>query len=96
MNRQLRAFNEFVRRDNAEHAAAIEAGTRQPLKPSSPEFIEKASGIKRRYVVDKSGVLDPARMCPNLPERPDDQLSIQAELAVKSIERALVAGVVCG
>ena len=26
------AFNEFVRRDNARNAAAIEAGTREPLK----------------------------------------------------------------
>jgi beta-ketodecanoyl-[acyl-carrier-protein] synthase len=99
------AFNEFVRRENAKHAAAIEAGTMQPLKPSSPEFIEKASGIKRRYIVDKTGVLDPERMCPNVPARPDDQISVQAEFAVKAIERALAAAgrvgedvdmVVCG
>ncbi|MBA3500460.1 MAG: beta-ketoacyl-ACP synthase III [Deltaproteobacteria bacterium] len=99
------AFNEFVRRENDKNAAAIAAGTMQPLKPSSPEFIEKASGIKRRYIMDKSGVLDPDRMCPNIPARPDDQISVQAEFAVKSIERALVAAgrvgedvdlVVCG
>lgn len=99
------AFNEYVRRENAKHAAEIAAGTRQPLKESSPEFIVKASGIQRRYVIDKTGVLDPERMCPNVPARPDDQLSVQAELGVKAIERALAAAgkvgedvdlVVCG
>ena len=33
------AFNEFVRRDNAKHADAIAAGTREALRESSPEFI---------------------------------------------------------
>src|SRR5688572_6016004 len=75
------AFNEFVRRENAKNAGAIEAGTMQPLKESSVEFVEKASGIKQRYIVDKTGVLDPDRMCPNIPARPDDQLSVQAEFA---------------
>jgi beta-ketodecanoyl-[acyl-carrier-protein] synthase len=99
------AFNEFVRRDNAKHAAEIAAGTKQPLKESSPEFIEKASGIKRRYIVDKTGVLDPERMCPNVPARADDEISVQAEFAVNAIEKALAAAgragedvdlVVCG
>lgn len=85
------AFNAFVRLDNARHAAAIAAGTREPLKESSPEFIVKASGIERRYVQDKVGLLDPTRMCPNIPDRAEDQLSVQAEYAVKAAERALAA-----
>jgi beta-ketodecanoyl-[acyl-carrier-protein] synthase len=92
------AFNEYVRRANA-------AGANPPLKESSSEFIEKASGIKRRYIVDKTGVLDPERMCPNVPERADDQLCVQAEFGVNAIQRALAAAgrvgedvdlVVCG
>jgi 3-oxoacyl-[acyl-carrier-protein] synthase III len=87
------AFNEFVRRENAKHAAEIAAGTRQPLKTSSPEFIIKASGIIRRSVHDKTGLLDPERMCPNIPERPEDQLSVQAEYSVNAAKQALaVAG----
>jgi len=87
------AFNEFVRRDNAKHADEITAGTREALKESSPEFIEKASGIKARYVEDKTGLTDPERMCPNIPDRPEDQLSCQAEYAVNAAKRALaVAG----
>ncbi|MFN0251809.1 MAG: beta-ketoacyl-ACP synthase III [Kofleriaceae bacterium] len=87
------AFNEFVRRDNAKHADAIAAGTREALKESSPEFIVKASGIERRYVHDKSGLVDPDRMCPNIPDRPADQISVQAEYALHAAKRALtVAG----
>jgi beta-ketodecanoyl-[acyl-carrier-protein] synthase len=83
------AFNEFVRRDNAKNAAAIAAGTRESLKESTPEFVVKASGILRRYVEDKTGLTDPERMCPNIPDRPEDQLSIQAEYAVNAAKVAL-------
>jgi beta-ketodecanoyl-[acyl-carrier-protein] synthase len=77
------AFNEFVRRENAKHP------DREPLKESSSEFIVKASGIKNRYVQDKTGLLDPDRMCPNIPDRPETELSIQAEYAVNAAKRAL-------
>lgn len=83
------AFNEFVRRDNAKHADAIAAGTREALKESSPEFIEKASGILRRYVHDKTGLMDPDRMCPNIKDRPEEELSVQAEYAVNAAKIAL-------
>src|SRR5574343_787783 len=78
----VEAFNAYVDRYNAEHAAEIEAGTLTALAHSSVEFIEKASGIKQRYVMEKSGILDPTRMYPRLQERPDDQLSLMGELAV--------------
>ncbi len=61
------------------------------LTPSSVEFIEKASGIKSRFVMDKSGILDPAVMRPIIPERPNDELSILAEMAVEAAEEALAA-----
>jgi len=83
------AFNEFVRRDNAKHADEIAAGKRQALKESSSEFVFKASGIKNRYVQDKTGLLDPDRMCPNIPDRPEEALSVQAEYAVNAAKRAL-------
>jgi len=83
------AFNEFVRRDNAKHADEIAAGSREPLKESSSEFIVKASGIKQRYVADKTGLTDPERMCPNLPDRPEEALSYQAEYSVNAAKLAL-------
>lgn len=85
------SFNEYVRRYNKAHADAIGAGTMQPLAESSVEFIFKASGIKSRYVMDKTGVLDPEVMCPRIPERPNDQLSVLAEIAVHAARDALKA-----
>jgi beta-ketodecanoyl-[acyl-carrier-protein] synthase len=58
---------------------------------SSVEFIEKASGIKQRYVLDKDGVLDPTRMYPRFAERPDGELSLMAEIASDAARRALAA-----
>jgi beta-ketodecanoyl-[acyl-carrier-protein] synthase len=85
----IEAFNAYVKRFNAEHADAIGAGGMEPLQASSVEFVEKASGIKSRYVVDKAGILDPARMRPLIPERSNEQLSALAEMAVKAAEQAL-------
>jgi beta-ketodecanoyl-[acyl-carrier-protein] synthase len=83
------AFNAFVKLENAKHADEIAAGKREPLKESSPEFIVKASGIIKRYVEDKTGLLDPERMCPNIKDRPETELSIQAEYAVNAAKIAL-------
>lgn len=83
------AFNEYVRRYNAKNADAIARGELTALSDSSAEFIEKASGIKSRHVINKSGVLDPDRMYPYIPERPNDQIGIQAEIAITAIEQAL-------
>ena len=85
----VEAFNAYVERFNAENAAAIAAGALEPLQPSSPEFIEKASGVKSRYVVDKAGILDPARMRPRIAERSNDEISLLAEIAVKAAEAAI-------
>lgn len=83
------SFNRYVEAHNAEHADAIAAGTHAALAPSSVEFIEKASGIKARHVVDKAGVLDIAVMRPRDLERPDDQLAILAEIGVAAARDAL-------
>jgi beta-ketodecanoyl-[acyl-carrier-protein] synthase len=83
------SFNAWVDRWNAEHRHEIEAGKAEPKHHSSVEFIEKASGIKSRFVVEKSGVIDPAVMRPHVPERPNDQISILAEIAVNAAKEAL-------
>ncbi|POZ62841.1 beta-ketoacyl-ACP synthase III [Chromobacterium alticapitis] len=85
----VEAFNAFVRGHNVAHAAEIAAGAREPLAESSAEFIERASGIKQRFLMDKAGVLDPARMKPSLPERANEALSLQAEMAVAAARQAL-------
>ncbi|MDE2402727.1 MAG: beta-ketoacyl-ACP synthase III [Burkholderiales bacterium] len=83
------SFNTYIDQENAKHADAIAAGERPALAHSSVEFIEKASGIKQRYVMDKSGVLDPKRMFPRLTPRGDDELSLMAEIAVHASRQAL-------
>lgn len=83
------SFNAYVEAHNQEHAAAIAAGTHEALQPSSAEFILKASGIQSRFLMDREGVLDPARMCPRLPERPNEEISVQAEMAVSAAREAL-------
>jgi len=87
------SFNRYVALQNEQHSAEIAAGTREPLQNSSIEFIEKASGIKSRYVMDKSGVLDAYRMYPRLADRPDEEQSIQCEMAIIAAREAMtVAG----
>jgi beta-ketodecanoyl-[acyl-carrier-protein] synthase len=85
----VETFNAYVERFNAANAGAIAAGEIAALTPSSVEFIEKASGIKSRYVVDKSGLVDPELMRPNIPERSNDELSVLAEMAVEAAKDAI-------
>lgn len=85
------AFNAWVDAENEQHAEAIARGEREPLAHSSSEFIEKASGIKSRYVLDASGILDPTRLRPKLPQRGNDEPSIQCEMATAAVRQALSA-----
>jgi len=87
----VEAFNAYAALQNEKNAAAIAAGEITAMTPSSVEFIEKASGIKQRYVLDKAGVLDPARMYPRFEARPDDQISLMAEIAADAANKALAA-----
>ncbi|ABF54848.1 beta-ketoacyl-ACP synthase III [Sphingopyxis alaskensis] len=83
------SFNRYVALHNRKNAAAIAAGEMEELTESSVEFIEKASGIGSRHVVDKAGILDPEHMAPRLPERGNGELSILAEIGVAAAKDAL-------
>jgi len=85
----VESFNAWVDAWNASHAAEIEAGTLEPKAHSSSAFIEKASGIRSRFVMDKEGILDIERMVPRLPHRSNEELSILAEMATRACEDAL-------
>ena len=85
----VEAYNAFVEIHNARHAAEIAAGEMEALAPSSVEFIEKASGIKSRYVMNRSGVVDPEVMHPLIPERSNDELSVMAEIGVAAAKDAI-------
>ena len=83
------SFNAYVSAYNEAHAEAIERGEAVALSPSSAEFVEKASGIKSRYVVDKAGVLDIKRMAPRIAPRSNDQIAILAEIGLNACRDAL-------
>ena len=83
------SFNAYVDLANRENAQAIAAGEMEELQHSSVEFIEKASGIKSRFVLSKDPILDPEIMCPRLPERPNEEISVLAEIGVKAAKQAL-------
>ena len=85
----VESFNSFVDLHNEREAEAIAAGQVQALEHSSVEFIEKASGIKARHVMAKEPVLDPEIMSPRWEERPDEEISILAEIGVKACKQAL-------
>ncbi len=77
------SFNAYVELYNIENPEA------EPLQPSSVEFVEKASGIKSRHVIDKSAIVDPAIMEPRYAERPNEQISLMAEIGVAACNDAL-------
>lgn len=85
----VESFNRFVELHNERNAEAIAAGEMEALQPSSVEFIEKASGIKARHVMSKDPILDPETMTPRWDERPDEELSIMAEIGVLAAKQAL-------
>ncbi|MBY5931723.1 beta-ketoacyl-ACP synthase III [Tateyamaria omphalii] len=85
----VEAFNAYADLYNAEHADAIASGDVAAKDHSSEEFIVKASGIESRFVMDKSGILDPKVMHPLLRQRSDEEPSIMAEMAVNAAKKAL-------
>ncbi|WP_333953976.1 beta-ketoacyl-ACP synthase III [Psychrobacter sp. S4(2024)] len=86
----VESFNQYVENYNAKHAADIEAGTLTALQPSSAAFIEKVSGIKSRYVMEKDGILNPDIMAPVIAYRNlGEELSIMAEMGVAALNDAL-------
>ena len=85
------SYNTYVQQFNAKNAERIAAGEIARLEESSVDFIEKASGIKQRSVMNKEGILDTQRMRPNFKPRANNELSLQAEMAVDAAQQALAA-----
>ena len=83
------AYNAWATRYNDEHADKIRQGELEAKPMSSTEFIVKASGIKQRFAYVKDGILDIDRMRPDIPERSEDELSNQAEIAIHAAREAL-------
>jgi beta-ketodecanoyl-[acyl-carrier-protein] synthase len=84
------SFNTWVKKVN------LTRPVDEKLAESSAEFILKASGIGNRYVMDRSGILDPQRMRPHFAPRSDGEISMQAEMGMhaclEALENARVEG----
>ena len=74
------SFNKFVDEYNESNKESIQKGEVSALEKSNADFIEKASGVKSRYVQNKSGILDTSFMRPKLRERSENELSNLAEI----------------
>ncbi len=99
------SYNSYVDKYNLENQQSINSGEIEPLIYSDAEFIKKVSGIEKRFVLDKEGILDPERMRPNLKQRSNEDISIQAEIAVDACKEAMksagrsakdIDAVICG
>lgn len=85
----VETFNQYVEIFNQANADQISAGDIEPLHPSNSDFVFKASGIEARYVLNKTGILDPEIMAPQLRERSNDEPSNLAEMAVDAARKAM-------
>ena len=101
----VESYNTYVDNYNLENDEAIKSGQSKALVHSDSEFIKKVSGIEQRFVLDKEGILDPARMRPNLKARSNEEISVQAEIAVDACKQAMenagrsakdIDAVICG
>ena len=82
-------FNTYVTHFNESHQQDIQSGKIEALLPSSTTFIEKASGIRSRYVMENKGILNPRIMHPLNLDRKNNDFAIQAEMSVAAAKEAM-------
>ena len=90
----VETFNSYACRENSKKIQLIRVGechshNYEKVETSDSDFIFKASGIRKRRALNKSGILDKERMKPFFKKRNSEEMSIQAEFAVKSAHVAL-------
>ena len=61
------------------------------FRPPPPSSSSRRPASRPATSIDKAGILDPDIMCPRIAERPNDQISILAEMAVTAARDALKA-----
>ena len=83
------SYNSYVDLFNEKNNLEIDKGNIEAMMHSSAEFIEKASGIETRYVIDKEGILDTSRMMPKVSNEDESKLSVHAEVGIIAANRAM-------
>ncbi len=85
----VESYNAYAPKYNKKNGEAIALGELEEKYLSSERFIEKASGIKNRFVYSKKGILDIEKMTPVISERTENQLSHQAEIGINAAKKAI-------
>ena len=85
------SFNAYVDDFNDKNKEAIDSGNTEQLDHSSSAFIEKASGIKTRHVIDKKNILDINRMMPLVEHEDESKLSIHTIVGIQAAKKAMKA-----
>ena len=85
----VESYNSYVDNFNHKNADEIDNGNMVAMEHSSASFIEKASGIKTRYVIDKKNILDINKMMPQVEHEDESKLSIHAVVGIKAAKKAM-------
>ena len=85
----VNSYNTYVTNFNERHADDIANGSIKELPLSSAEFVEKASGIKTRYLIDKKNTLDPNLMRPQVNNEDESRISIHARAGIEAAKKAI-------
>ena len=85
----VNSYNSYVENFNTVNKKSIDDGSVLAMEYSSAEFIEKASNIKSRYVIDKEGSLDIDRMKPRVKNEHPDRLSLHAKVGIEAAKKAI-------
>ena len=91
----VKSYNTYVDNYNIENKELIERDEISALEHSSSAFIEKASGIKTRYVIDKKNILDINKMMPEVQHEDESRLSIHAIAGIDAAKKAMIEANVC-
>ena len=85
----VESYNSYVDNFNHKNADVIDNGNMVAMEHSSASFIEKASGIKTRYVIDKKNILDIDKMMPQVEHEDESKLSIHAVVGINAAKKAM-------
>jgi beta-ketodecanoyl-[acyl-carrier-protein] synthase len=84
-----KSYNLYATLFNEKNSLEIQAGNIAALQFSDATMIKRVSGIEKRRVINKSGILDIAIMRPIFRARDNSELSLQCEFSIAAATKAL-------
>lgn len=90
----VESYNRYCDQYNSDNADAIASGDLAAKEYSTTEFIEKASGVKNRYMMNKDGAVNPDLMVTQMSELASDDpisLTVQTQMSLDAAKKAMIA-----